>query len=518
MRRILGAMCAATLAVPAAAQAPATEPLTISEIVMQAQPTTYEAPVCDLGNSHFKVSSGRTYVKSAIESATNRERILGDAKRVLTEAIEKDGQGDVAQPWFWLGRVALYQGDIAAADSALDRAESLAPGCKEEIAQFRRPTWAGLTQAGIDLINQKRPAEAKPYLEAAASFYDQEPQAFAALGSLALTSEDQAGALEWFRKAFAASNKPEQQAGRALSAAQIGTAYASQGNTDSAIAYLTIAVENADTVEQAELLKQSLFNLALMEQRAGRPAEAAKHLERVVRSSPDDMDAKRGLAQALRAAGMADSAAAIEKGLVSQAVTDAPGAGALSAGALMDLGVAAYREQKYEQAAEAFGKVLALEPNNRDALYNLANCYLGLKQWDRLEQVAVRLAGLEPMNEFANRLVVTAHQRQGHQNAALAAATKLAEMGTDIQVSAFSVTGGSATWRGTATGREAITASGAAKVPAAGTIVVEFLDARGNVVTAQDVAYAALAKGESAELTATGAGEGIRAWRYKAKS
>ncbi len=514
MRRILGAVCAVTIAVPAVAQEPAAGPRSIAEIVVSAQPTVYEAPECDLGSTHFKVSSGRTYVKAAIESATNRERILGDAKRVLTEAVERDGQANSAQAWFWLGRVALYQGDLAAADAAMDRAESLAPGCREEIAKFRRPTWAGLTQAGIELMNQDRRAEAKPYFEAAAAFYDQEPQAFAGLGSLALDANDPAGALEWYRKAFGAAQRPEQKAARTMAAAQIGTTFAGQGNPDSAIAYLTIAVQEADSATQAGLLKQSLFNLALMEQRAGRPADAARHLGRVVQLDPADVDAKRGLAQALRAAGLADSARAIEQGLLQVAGTG----GEVGAGAVMDLGVAAYREQKYKEAAEAFVKVLAMEPNNRDALYNLANSYLGLNDWARLGETADRLLTIEPYNEFVNKASIRAHQQQKHSTAANAAATKLLAMPVAIEVTTFSVTGDNAAWTATATGRDAMTASGDPKPPAATTIVVEFLDNKGGVVTSQDVVVNALPSGQTQPLSASGTGAGIQAWRYRAKS
>jgi tetratricopeptide (TPR) repeat protein len=515
MRWMIGALGAVAMSVPAVGQEPAaTAPKTIPEIVKSAQPTNYEVPTCDLGDTHFKVSSGRTYVKSAIENATNRERILGDAKRVLTEAVERDGQANSAQAWFWLGRVALYQGDIAAADGAFDRAEGLAPGCKDEIAKFRRPTWVGLTQAGIDLLNQERGPEAKPYLEAAAGFYDQEPQAFAGLGRLAQDANDQAAAVEWYRKAYAASDKPDLREARAMAAAQIGTAFASQGNTDSAIAYLTTAVQSADTVNQAALLKQSLFNLALMEQRAGRPADAARHLGEVVARSPDDVDARRGLAQALRAAGMADSARAIEQGLLQAAGTG----GEVSASAVMDLGVAAYREQKYDQAAEAFAKVLAMEPNNRDALYNLANSYLGLNDWAKLGETADRLLKLEPYNEFVNKAAIRAHQQQKHAAAANEAATRLLAMPVAIEVSGFQVAGDKATWQATATGREAMTASGAPKAPAAGVIVVEFLDASGAVVTSTDVAVDALAAGAAQALSASATGSGIQAWRYRSKS
>lgn len=515
MRRMLGAACAAMVSVPAAAQEAAAPPRSIPEIVTSAQPTTYTVPTCDLGGSHFKVSSGRTYVKSAIESPTNRERLLSDGRRVLTEAIEKDGQGTSAQAWFWLGRVALYQGDIAAGDSALDRSEQLAPACREEIATFRRPTWAGLTQAGFDLVNQGKSAEAKPYLEAAAAFYDGEPQAFSGLARIASEANDPAGALEWHRKAFAASGRPDQKATRVSAAAQLGTIYAGQGNTDSSIAYLTLAVNEADSATQGPLLKQSLFNLALMEQRASRPADAAKHLGRVVALDPTDADARRALAQTLRAAGMSDSARTVEAGLLEAAGT---GAADVTAAGVMELGVAAYREQQYAKAAEAFSRVLAMEPNNRDALYNLANSYLGLNDWARLGETADRLLKLEPYNEFVNKASIRAHQQQKHSDAANAAATRLLGMTVAIEVTGFSAATDRATWQATATGRDAMTASGAPKAPAASTLVVEFLDKAGGVVATADVELPALATGQTQALFAAGTAAGIQAWRYRAKS
>ena len=528
MRRMIGVAYALALAGPAVAQqpaaapagAPAAQPRPIPEVVKSAQDSKFTVPTCDIDDGHFKVKSGRTYLKSAIESPSNRDRILNDAERVLRESIDKDGQGSVAGSWYWLGRVALYKGDIATADSALDKAEALAPACKADIDNARRPTWAGLTQAGIELYNAKKPAEAKPYLLAAASFYAAEPQAFLALGNIALDENDQAGAQEMFGKAYAAAGTPEQQGVRASAAAQVGSMFANRGQPDSAIVYLTEAVAKADTVSQKALLRQSLFNLALMEQRVGKHQDAVAHISRAVAMDPADVDAKRGLAQMLRAAGMADSARKVEESLLTAAGGD-PAAGAvgeMSASALLDVGVAAFREKDYARAADAFEKALVADPLNHDALYNLANSYVGLSQWQKLGATAERLLALEPYNDFANKAAVKAHQQLKHSDAANAAATKLLAMPVTVEATSFSADGGSASWQATATGREAMTASGAAKPPAPITLVVEFLDAKGGVVTSQDVAVNALKAGETQSLSASAQGAGINSWRYRVKS
>lgn len=528
MRRMIGVAYALALAAPAVAQqpaaapagAPATQPKPIPEVVKSAQEMRFTVPGCDVHDGHFKVRSGRTYLKSAIESPTNRDRILNDAERVLRESIDRDGQGSVAGSWYWLGQVALYKGDIATADSALDKAESLAPDCKADIDNVRRPTWAGLTQTGIQLYNARKPAEAKPYLLAAASFYAAEPQAFLALGSIALEENDQARAQEMFGKAYAAAGTPAQQSVRASAAAQVGSMFASRGQPDSAIAYLTEAVAKADTVNQRALLRQSLFNLALTEQRVGKNQDAVGHMNRAVAMDPADVDAKRALAQMLRATGMADSARKVEESLLTSAGGDpaAGGVGEMSASALLDLGVAAFREKDYARAAEAFEKALVADPQNHDALYNLANSYLGLSQWDKLGATAEKLLALEPYNDFANKAAVKAHQQLKHGDVANAAATKLLEMPVAVEATNFAADAGAASWQATATGREAITAAGAAKPPAPVTLVVEFLDAKGGVVSSQDVAVNALKAGETQSLSARAQGEGISSWRYRAKS
>ena len=71
----------------------------------------------------------------------------------------------------------------------------------------------------------------------------------------------------------------------------------------------------------------------------------------------------------------------------------------------MRLGINFYNDQKYDDAAAAFRKVLETEPNNRDAIYNLANTYYAMKDNAKLIETSARLLQVEPMSENALQLL-----------------------------------------------------------------------------------------------------------------
>ncbi len=59
----------------------------------------------------------------------------------------------------------------------------------------------------------------------------------------------------------------------------------------------------------------------------------------------------------------------------------------------MTAGVNLYNDKKYAEAAKAFEQVVAQRPYDRDALYNLANTYLALKDGAKLLPTAENLVG-----------------------------------------------------------------------------------------------------------------------------
>jgi tetratricopeptide (TPR) repeat protein len=184
----------------------------------------------------------------------------------------------------------------------------------------------------------------------------------------------------------------------------------------------------------------------------------------------------------------------------------------------MNAAVALYNAKKYDSAATAFEQVLAEEPNNRDALYGLANSYIGLKKGPQLSATATRLAAIEPMNEDVLRMLVTGQRMAKKEAAANKTAVRVLAMPVSVTVTAFAPTAEGATITGKATGREAQTAAGKPVAPKPVTLVFEFLDSKGSVVANQEVQVPALKAGESQPIEAKAQAAGIAAWRYTRKS
>jgi tetratricopeptide (TPR) repeat protein len=183
----------------------------------------------------------------------------------------------------------------------------------------------------------------------------------------------------------------------------------------------------------------------------------------------------------------------------------------------MTAGVNLYNDKKYAEAAKAFEQVVAQRPYDRDALYNLANTYLAMKDGAKLLPTAENLAAIEPLNETAVKLVGEGYKQNNKVDDAVKVAEKVLAMPVDVKVSDFSSTASGATLSATATGRDAQTATGKPIPPAAVNLAVEFLDTKGTVVATQDAAIPALQKGATHEIKVAGQGKGITAWRYKQK-
>ncbi len=453
----------------------------ISDRVAMSMPSRYEPPACELKSGHFKVSSGATYLKTGIETdiPENKARVWANGRKVLTEAIEQNGQAQNPAAWYYLGRIYFHEGDVAGADSALARAEKGAPECAQDIQNYRRNAWVSLIQAGQKFEEQQNP-------DSAAAMYRQ-------------------------------ANTVYQRSG--IGYYQLASLLNEQGQPDSAAAYFGLAVAGAegskDTTE-LRIRSRSAFNQGAILLNAKQFDKAAPALERYLQLEPNDAEAKRGLASAYRGMGQTDKAQALEHELVAAGAS--PGAaGGAGAQDLMNVGVNLYNDKKYAEAAEAFSKVAEAEPYNRDALYSLANSYLALKDGPKLVAAADRLVALEPLNETALKLVGEGHKQSGKIDDAVKAAEKVLALPVDIKVTDFAPAPAGATLSATATGRAAQTAAGKAIAPAPFTLTVEFLDAKGGVVATQDAPVPALPADATHQIKASGQGNGITAWRYKRK-
>lgn len=465
----------AVSAAPAVAQQPA-----LSDRVAKSMPNQYLPPSCGIKPNHFKVSSGATYLKSAIESdiPENKTRILNDGKRVLLEAMKQNGQEKNPAAWYFLGRIYLQQGDISGADSTLTRAVELAPNCAKEVDQYRKNAWVSLVKAGSKFEEEKNADSALVMYRQAAVVYHGSP----------------------------------------ITNYQIAAIMNEKGQVDSAAEYFgkaaAVPPSLGDTTE-VKVRNRSAFNQGAILLNAKKYDGAAAAFERYLGWVPNDNEAKRGLAASYRGMGQTEKAQALEKDLVSAG--GAAGAGGAPSQDLMSAGVNLYNDKKYPEAAAAFQKAVDAEPYNRDALSNLSNTYLALKNGPKLLATATKLAAIEPLSENALKLQGEGYKESAKVDSAVKTAERVLALPVDVKVTDFTPTGSSATLTMTATGRAAQTPSGK-PIPAAPVgLVVEFLDAKGGVVATQEAQIPALKAGVSQEVKVTGQGAGISAWRYKQK-
>lgn len=456
----------------------------LNDRVVKSMPTQYLAASCNIKPNHFKVGSAAGYLKSAIETDVpeSKTRILGQGEKVDLEAIQKNGQDKNPAAWYYLGRIYLQQGRLAPADSALTRAEQLAPDCAKDIAGYRRNAWVALVKAGSKFEEDKNTDSALVLYRQAGAIYRGSPIAF-------------------YQTAAIMNDK---------------------GQPDSAAYYFgqaaAVAAASTDTTD-LKYRNRSAFNQGALLLNAKKYDQAAVVFEQYLKWVPNDNEAKRGLATAYRNTGKVEQAQALEKEIVAGGgAVGAPGAaGASAAQDLMTAGVNAYNDKKYADAAAAFEKLVAAEPYNRDALSNLSNTYLAMKDGTKLAATAARLVAIEPLSENALKLQGEGYKQSAKVNDAVKIAEQVLALPADVKATDFDATGTGATLNLSATGRPAQTTAGKPIAPVAVPITVEFLNAGGQVVASQDAQVPQLAAGASQEVKVAGQGSGITAWRYKRK-
>jgi tetratricopeptide (TPR) repeat protein len=186
----------------------------------------------------------------------------------------------------------------------------------------------------------------------------------------------------------------------------LGVYHADMKQLDSAIVYFRQSADvSATNPELNEQRNKSTFNLAVILGEAGRHAEATEAWRNYVTWVPDDEDGKKGLAQAFRGAGMIDSALAIEAELVAAVGAGGELDAGASTGDLFSYGVNAFNAKDYDAAIRAFAMVHQREPNNRDAIFNLANSFYAKEDTTQLIAMAQQLVAIDPMNEYAQKLL-----------------------------------------------------------------------------------------------------------------
>lgn len=436
-----------------------------------------EPLACKLDPGHYLVSSSGTYLKNALESPNNRDRLLHSGRSTAVDAITKSGQSGNPAAWYYLGRIDLMLGDLAGADSALRKVVALKPDCAHEVDLVRGEAVRLLAIPGNDFQGAGK-LDSAMYLYRAAAKIDPD---------------------------------------RPFVNYQMAEIFRNQQQDDSAIVYYERAVAAAtDSTPNARQIRGNAgYTLGLLYYNDQRYPDAVRGFRVAVQANPKDQDALKNLAVAFRAAGMPDSARALNDELLKQAQAS----GTVTTDQLFDLGVAQFTDKKYADATVTFRKVLAAEPMRHDALENLANAYFALDSTAALIAAAEQLVALEPLNYDGVKLLANgykkAEDKQKQKPKTFEAFNRLLGMTVSLESVAFTPTDTGATLKLSAVGRPGADVRGNPLKPAAVSIVVEFLDASGAVVASQPAVAPALAPDARQEVTVSASGKGIKGWRYR---
>ena len=484
----------------------------------QGQPAKYVPPLCPIKAVNSKVEKGVGSLRKAYDAKTPADRaaLLSDAKQNISTAIAQEAQGGNGAAWYFLGRIALLQGDPAGADSSFTKALALAPMCEIDISQYRQNNWALLGQAGVEMQRKGQLDSAMAQFRDANLLFRGLPHVYTNMGVMFANMDHDDSAAVYFAKALEIAEKD------------------------------TSLVDDRNSVA---------LNLAIMYQRINKNVEAIAVLHRYLGWKPEDTDAQKSLAIAFRSAGMADSAEAVESAMIAR--FSVMNLDSLDTQDLMSVGVVAFNKNRYGDAEKAFGSAVKRNPYSRDARYNLANTYLAIaakvsdsaealrKQAKaknpsealkaqladtvkldaqvaeantKLVEQASKLLEMEPMNEDDLRLLAQGQRALKQNDAVYKTAERLVALPFSIEATLFQLGKESAKYAGEATGRAAQDAAGKPIKTGPMTLMFEFIDVTGAVKDTKEVAIPVLAEGKKQTIQLDAKGAGIAAWRYRVKS
>jgi tetratricopeptide (TPR) repeat protein len=508
-------------------------------------------PPCAIEPGHFRINSAILDLKIAAEQPNQRDRMLAQSRDVLVRAIRDDKQDANPAAWYYLGRYYIETGDASGADTAFDRAETLAPQCKADIAGYRGRLSEAILNQGLTIWQGGNPDSASVLLRLAYAVDPTSPRPLFQLGNL-----------------YAERSMLDSTAavlGRAAKAAGTDSTYADAKReallTVARLAYR--ALQGAPTVQKWQHTRYSRDSLApylaadstvlarMQQSSASRRARGARlspadqqTFNRDSTTRGDAVARDRALRETLQQQASADSTAAqaafepslaayrelvaaypanVEAatalgGIYSQAGRKAEAtavfdglfahAAELSAADLYDLGQRLVQARLTGPGTRAYSLALQQNPYHRNALAELASAYLDAKDTANALAIAQRLNAIDPRNKMALHIVAQAWELRGRRDSAQTYATLAESLSVDITMASLVGDSTGATLTGVASNL----GSAAAKPFV---IQVELLDARGTVAAAQAVNVPALPPASNQQFQVRGSGRTIVGWRYR---
>jgi tetratricopeptide (TPR) repeat protein len=508
---------------------------------------------CDLTPTASKVSSGLQALRGAVEKPDQAGAQLVQARKLFGEAILQDNQGANPAAWYYLGRAYVVAGDAAGADSALKRAESLAPKCAADIATYRNELWGQLINDGLAAWQDGRADSALAVLHAAARLEPGSPKTFATIAGLYASRGQDDSAFAYYRLAARTgvgdpavaqdrrdalanawhlvvrkvqSHPAAQRTGRVragLDSMQRGI------GTDSVVLARLVASSQSRKARGAKLAPadQQLFTRdsaartqAVSRQRAALAAArqqlaadssalatafgpAVDALNEYLAAYPGDVEAATSLATLYAQSGRADQAAAVLDSLSAHA-------GSLDPEVLFGLGIRMVGQGLYRPGARALVLGLARNPYRREALFSLAVACYQMHDTASLLPTAQRLVALDPLNRGSLRLVAAGWDLRGRRDSTHSYVARAdSVLAVEVSVAGFvpDSVGASVS---------AVVANLKSVPSKPFRLTLELLDVTGAVVATQNQDVPALTPRQSLSFDWQVPGRGIGGWRYRA--
>ena len=322
---------------------------------------------------------------------------FADALDAAMTSIAEDPAN--AQGYYQAARAQVGLRDYAAADTLFDKALELFPAYENDVGLARESAWIAAFNAHIapsDSVEAVRSGGGDP------------------TGLLEVVVERLETA-----EAIYGGRRPE-------ALINLGATYAQLGRPDDAIDAFTRALDVIRGSRVQEMLATAdsslamgwldremvvAFNRAQLLTQAERYLEASDEYGTYLESHPEDVQAQSLMAAALTAGGMLDSAQAIYDRLL--AGED------LGTRDYFNIGVGLYQADDYTNAAVAFGNVVDVSPQNREALYNQANSLLLAEDYEGCVTVAMKLLDLDGFNRENHTTLGLCMARGGNEREAI---------------------------------------------------------------------------------------------------
>ena len=217
---------------------------------------------------------------------------------------------------------------------------------------------------------------------------------------------------------------------------------------------------------------------------------------------PDATDAVTSLASLYYQSGRAKDA---------EAAFDAiyPAGGPSDPDVLIEAGRGALRANLFVPATKLLSRALERRPYDRDALLDLANGYLALRDSTRLLATAQRLAAVDPLNRATLRVLAAGWDLRARRDSAQKY-KDLADGGLQVEVGVTTFLADSSGF--TLSG---IASNGSSTASIAQRVTFEFLDAQGAVRATQTIDIPPLPPQGTQPLELHVPGRDLTAWRYR---